>query len=104
MPWLNLDEEITAEFEDLTQGAGGSCQPRAWDWVFPSNGPAKGEDVSTAKLSEAEVLAIRAEYGRKGLSTLARKYRVSVVAVFQLVKGRTWQHLPTSTAQLTLWK
>jgi hypothetical protein len=51
-----------------------------------------------AKLNDAKVQAIRAEYwyrdGRSNSVELAEKYGVRVVTIGAIIAGRTWRHLP----------
>jgi hypothetical protein len=57
-----------------------------------------GAANSHAKLDDAKVQAIRAEYwyraGRSNVKELAEKYGVSRITVGFIVSGRTWRHLP----------
>lgn len=54
-----------------------------------------GEQHSRARLTDAEVRAIRARYAAGGISTirLAREYDVSTGTVSFIILGRTWRHL-----------
>ena len=54
-----------------------------------------GERVCTAKLTAAQVLAMRLEY-REGVvqTELARRYGVSQPHISDIVMGRAWRHLP----------
>ncbi len=56
---------------------------------------ARGERAGGAKLTEAQVLAIRAEYqpGRGVWKRLARKYGVSDVMIRNIVLRKSWQHI-----------
>ena len=56
---------------------------------------ARGENNGAAKLTEAAVIQMRAE-ARRGVSQrrLARTYKVSRAAVFDVVSGKTWVHVP----------
>jgi hypothetical protein len=55
----------------------------------------RGERCSHAKLTESEVLAMRAEYvkGRNGYKRLGRKYGVKWTTACAIVTRRTWKHL-----------
>ncbi len=55
----------------------------------------RGKDKHSAKLTEQDVLAIRAEY-RNGAwpSALAKRYGVASRTIKRTVKGLKWKHLP----------
>ncbi len=57
----------------------------------------KGELVNTAKLTQAQVRAIRGKYatkpGRGTLSTLGREYNVSPQSIWAIVRRLTWKHV-----------
>jgi hypothetical protein len=59
-----------------------------------SNHP-KGQDCGTAKLSDSQVIAIRAAYsrGQISLKTLAGEYEMSLCAIQAITSGKTWKHL-----------
>ena len=63
--------------------------------LFPKKKPAIGENNGASKLTAASVIQMRAE-ARRGVSQrrLARKYRVSRATVFDVISGKTWQHVP----------
>lgn len=67
---------------------------------------ARGEHAATSKLTEAQVLEIRATYKRgdrhgRGYGALAAKYGVSKFAIRMIVIGRHWRHLlPTQEDRL----
>jgi hypothetical protein len=56
----------------------------------------RGEQRWCAKLTDEQVLAIRAEYipYRVSYPVLAKKYGVSPLSVYYIVKRITWKHLP----------
>lgn len=56
---------------------------------------AKGEDVNSAKLTEKQVLKIRAKYstGDYTQKQLANKYSVSQVTIGHIVNRKIWKHL-----------
>lgn len=57
---------------------------------------AKGEDTWTAKLSERDVLAIRARYVELPIVTMAEladAYEVSTVAIYKILHRLTWKHI-----------
>lgn len=56
---------------------------------------ARGERINTAKLTEGDVLAIRAEHAVLGLSTttLGRKYGVSQPMISFIVRRENWTHI-----------
>jgi HNH endonuclease len=56
----------------------------------------KGEQVGTAKLTEKEVLEIRAS--SESLSKLAAKYNVDKSNVYQIKAGKSWKHLSCASA------
>jgi hypothetical protein len=55
-----------------------------------------GEKNPSAKLTDLIVLQIKLEYSRglKSYSMLSKEYGVTPSTVQDLVKGRTWKHLP----------
>lgn len=57
----------------------------------------RGEDQPQAKLTEQDVLAIRAEYKRgvrgKGLRALADKYKVDHKLIQAIIRRNNWQHI-----------
>jgi hypothetical protein len=58
----------------------------------------RGSSHGMSKLSEADVLAIRASYVKRGLPgkhapQLAAEYGVSVPTIYDIVHGRHWRHL-----------
>lgn len=60
----------------------------------------RGEDVTGAKLTEAEVRAIRAEYARGRITqkSLAGAYGVSQQAISDLTRGVKWKHVTAEVA------
>jgi hypothetical protein len=55
---------------------------------------ARGERGGSAKLTEREVLRIRAEHGAgRGYGKLAAQYSVSRSQIARIVKGESWAHL-----------
>ena len=52
----------------------------------------RGEDVGTARLTEAEVLAIRQD--RRPLRTIAAEYGINWEYVSKIRHRRCWRHLP----------
>jgi HNH endonuclease len=59
----------------------------------------RGEDITSAKLTEADVITCRDEHAR-GVTyrTLAARYGVRLSAIFRAVKGITWKHIPITPA------
>lgn len=55
-----------------------------------------GEKSTCVKLTDAQVLDIRARYsaGNTSLSKLAREYRVSLDNIHRIIRRETWSHLP----------
>lgn len=55
----------------------------------------KGSEVHSAKLTEASVRQIRAEYnkGVNGYKKLANKYSVDPKNIYSIVNNKTWNHL-----------
>lgn len=55
-----------------------------------------GEDVNTSKLTPEKVSEIRTLYsiGNKTLGQLSIDYSVSVSSIFQIVKRKSWKHIP----------
>ena len=62
--------------------------------------PMWGENHCGAKLTDADVLAIRARYKRydrlHGTPAIAREYGMSHSAIGAVVRGLAWKHLPLS--------
>ena len=56
-----------------------------------------------SKLSVSEVMEIRRAYAQERMSqgALARKYQVSVITIGRIVRGETWQGLPTPEPQMS---
>jgi len=61
-----------------------------------------GANHCCAKLTEEDVLAIRATYAAGGVTQqkLADKYGVGDVNICNIVNRRSWAHLPTAPSQL----
>jgi hypothetical protein len=60
----------------------------------------RGERASSAKLTEADVVAIRRRYASgERRADLAREFGVTHTNVTDIVNGKTWTHLPTSPTQ-----
>ncbi len=62
----------------------------------------KGSDVNTSKLTEGQILEIRAKYrpptsrnSKDGYSyeKLAKEYGVDTASIFSIVKRKTWKHI-----------
>lgn len=53
-----------------------------------------GEGNGLSKLKEREVLEIRALFGKKIKRVLAVEYGVSISAIKQILRRKTWRHLP----------
>jgi len=60
-------------------------------------GTARGETSGTAKLTEADVLSIRAQWadGAKGIA-LASRFMVGPAQISKIVLRKSWNHLPGS--------
>ena len=59
----------------------------------------RGQDHGCAKLTEAQVLAIRAEPHFFGISThLAKRFGVSQTQISDIRNGKSWRHLPLAAA------
>jgi hypothetical protein len=58
--------------------------------------PARGETVGSAKLRESDVVAIREEHARGGVSQrqLAFRYGVTPTIVMRIVHRTAWRHVP----------
>lgn len=83
-------------------GAGGCCTPRHLRWATPAENQAdriehgtsnRGERHGLAKLTEAEVLQIRALRGRMSQARIAAKFGVSQPAVSAIYSGARWSWL-----------
>lgn len=56
---------------------------------------ARGEDVNTAKLTESQVIEIRARcHGGENRSHLAAIYGVTVGTIYHIARRFTWKHVP----------
>ena len=74
----------------------GTAKDNAEDSVKKGRWPnLKGENNNYSKLTEKQVLAIRAEYktGKITKSALARKYNVSLRTIHRIVIRNTWRHI-----------
>jgi hypothetical protein len=62
----------------------------------------RGEEVNTAKLTEADVMAIREEWIPHVVSQkrLAKRYGVHLSTIQRALYGQTWKHLPTMIGEL----
>ncbi len=56
----------------------------------------RGEHCPSSKLTEADVLAIRARHAAGGVSfhALAREFNVGPPAIFKIVNRLAWKHVP----------
>lgn len=64
----------------------------------------RGENVNTAKLTEADVMDIRKEKAAGANSrTLAERYGISKGAINRVATGKTWKHLPALPVDNMLW-
>lgn len=83
LPKLEIDyiSNFTPEYNTSKGGFGGSGLA--------------GEDNPAAKLTEGEVLDIRAFYGKKvyTLEQMSYMYKVSAESIGNVVTGRTWKHI-----------
>lgn len=76
----------------------GDAKDNADDMMAKGRGPdtvppvLRGEDAHTSKLTEAEVMEIRAS--DEGLDVLAERYGVGAAQVCAVRTGRSWEHLP----------
>lgn len=81
------------------------CNPRHLRWATHQENAedmtragrqARGERQGSAKLTEAETVAIRKEYAAGGTTqgALARRYGVGQVTISEVILGKTWRHLP----------
>ena len=68
----------------------GTHAQHTWDAVL-KNRPVHGEQVHTVKLTEADVIAIRAETGT--LQEIADRYGVDKTNISCIRRGKTWRHL-----------
>jgi hypothetical protein len=72
----------------------GTHQDNRTDMVAKSR-QTSGERNPQAKLTESDVLAMRAERrGGAALTTLAKKYGVAHMTAHYICKGKRWKHLP----------
>jgi hypothetical protein len=98
--WLGARLVVRNALSDLCAEPRKRRGPDAWAEfrLQPGRGPGllRGERNRAAKLSAAQVLALRARYAAGGVSftTLAVEFSCSPAAVRQAVRGTTWAHLP----------
>ncbi len=59
----------------------------------------QGEERWNSKLTEAQVMQIRKDYHEDTQYGLARKYNVTRGAIWEVVMGRNWKHLPLGDNQ-----
>jgi hypothetical protein len=70
----------------------GTTQDNAND-MTSRNRQAKGERVGGARLTEADVLIIRAEQDQYTCQQMADRFGVTLSTVYSIVMGRTWRHV-----------
>ena len=63
-------------------------------WKQHPDRVARGERSSHAKLTEADVLAIRSLEGRMTQQALAEMFGVSIGTINPILRRKTWTHLP----------
>lgn len=68
-------------------------QQHASETGLASGGSMPGSSHPCSKLSEKQVLAIRADTRRRANSQLAREYRVSKVLIGMIKKRKIWNHI-----------
>jgi len=61
---------------------------------------ARGERIASAKLTAAQVLAIRAGGAGQNFEAVGRAYGISGRAVSLIVAGKRWKHLPLAPSHL----
>lgn len=68
--------------------------PKPW-WWKPGRKAARGEQSPTAKLTEAQVMAIRTAFdvGAAPTKALAEKYGVQIGTIWAIVKRKRWKHI-----------
>jgi len=71
------------------------------DMMVHDTSPAVGERNPRAKITEADVRAIRREYreiknsrGERKVAELDRKYGLHRATIIDIARGRTWKHVP----------
>lgn len=52
-----------------------------------------GSESSSTKLTDTQVLLIRAEYPQKSMAQLAKEYSSNSASIFNIIHRRTWKHL-----------
>lgn len=91
------------------QAAGPTCKAALYPervtrggahWWNHANNPRHGvgEDNGRAKVTENDVLAIRAEARQKPISLLAAEYGLTTVAIRNIIKFKSWKHLKEGTS------
>jgi hypothetical protein len=61
----------------------------------------RGESNVCARLTERNVIDIRARYRRGNGLQLAAEYGVTPAAISMVINGKAWAHVPTTTAGST---
>lgn len=65
----------------------------------------RGEANARAKLSAADVVAIRAAHSAgEGISALARRYGLHKSGIFMIVHRRAWKHVPSPSLIRGVWR
>ena len=95
-------ETLAQEFGVCLATIGNAVCGRLWKDVpgplrtRTRTGPARGEEMPTARLTAAKVTEIRGRYaaGEATLTELAERFGVSKATIFNVVRGRGWKDAP----------
>lgn len=87
--WLGTTAENMADRNTKGRQARGMTH----GWQTHPERIGRGERVNTAKLTAAQVLAIRAMLGRVQQKTIAYEFGVSTQLISAIATGRVWRHL-----------
>lgn len=86
--------------QDMIRKGRGPTGDKSGPRKHPETRP-RGEEHYFAKLSTKQVLAIRSEFAKGGISkcALGRKYGVTSVTIYQIVTGMIWKHISVHGSQ-----
>lgn len=102
--WLGQSQsQIAREFESTFQNVSNISRGVSWKHVpwpigprprFKQENVARGQSSGNSKLTDADVLQIRAVAGLVSNVEIARRFAISPASVCNIVKRKTWKHLP----------
>ena len=88
---FNRSNNAVANLEWVTyaENSAHAFANKNWESAAP-----KGSNCSSAKLTEALVYEIRSNYAPNKALELAEKYGLTRGAIYHIISGRTWTHVP----------